>query len=49
MTYPPSLFVYNNPDAIEIKQILKTVNAIKENVEKMKQNEGDDSPGRGNN
>ena len=28
MTYPPSLFTYNNPDAQEINTILKTVKVL---------------------
>ena len=34
-TYPRSLFVYNNPDAQEINNILKTVKVIQENVTKL--------------
>lgn len=36
-TYPRSLFVYNNPDAQEINNILKTVKGIQENVTKLQE------------
>ena len=38
ITYPPSLFRHNDPDSLDIKNILNAVNAIKKNVDELQGN-----------